>query len=388
MIKNLIQKIKDFIKNNPKLTILLVLVFFALYIFVTVEALHFSSVPGFCERCHPEKKTGPLSEVHTWRQNIHARAEVMCLDCHGEPGFIGYMKAKMGGLRDVYGQFMKSHEHKMEILNKASSDPKYAAHIIPNEICLFCHSDEYNQKIRKERLMSVGIHFRKLDGVKNPEFRKSVGLPDILTEKLRSDIDPNHKKHVDKGINCVDCHLGVAHGGEFKNKVDLKWCSECHQKRASEISMSDIKIGSADMAVKFSHKNHTAMFKCDDCHSKLFKMKKGSAKIAFGDHKSDKFCYSCHNGKSAHFDCNKCHGKVAAPKQPIVYKMQGMGAVSFSHEFHTAVFGCDQCHTKIWPMQKGVKKMKMDDLYQGKFCGECHNGKKATAATDCAKCHK
>lgn len=385
---SVVQKIKDFIVKNPKLSILIILAIIAAWTFVSIESLHLTSEPGFCQNCHPNKKPGPYGEVYTWKQNIHARAEVKCLDCHGMPGFVGYMKAKIGGIRDLTNFVIKSREHMTEILTKAATDPQYAVRLVPNDICLFCHTDSYNQKTRSEKLMSIGVKFRKIDGVKNPEFRQSYGLPDILTEKLRSDIDPNHKKHLDKGVNCVDCHLGVAHGGEFKNKVDLKRCSECHDKRKSEISMSDIKIGSGDTAVNFSHNNHTAMFKCDECHTKVFPMKKGTTKISFEDHGKDKLCYTCHNGKKASSDCTTCHAKAAAPKLPIIYKSGGMPPVNFSHEFHTAVFKCDECHTKIWPMKRGAKKMKMDDLYQGKFCGACHNDKIAFASTSCDKCHK
>jgi len=31
--------------------------------------------------------------------------------------------------------------------------------------------------------------------------------------------------------------------------------------------------------------------------------------------------------------------------------------------------------------------MTMDAMNAGKFCGKCHDGKTATAVTDCAKCH-
>jgi c(7)-type cytochrome triheme protein len=30
----------------------------------------------------------------------------------------------------------------------------------------------------------------------------------------------------------------------------------------------------------------------------------------------------------------------------------------------------------------------MDDIYQGKFCGSCHNGQTAFGSMECQKCHK
>ena len=42
-------------------------------------------------------------------------------------------------------------------------------------------------------------------------------------------------------------------------------------------------------------------------------------------------------------------------------------------------------------MKKGAAKMTMAAMNEGKFCGTCHNGKKAfsvKAPADCVKCHK
>ncbi|MCK7485639.1 MAG: cytochrome c3 family protein [Bacillus subtilis] len=58
----------------------------------------------------------------------------------------------------------------------------------------------------------------------------------------------------------------------------------------------------------------------------------------------------------------------------------------FGHTFHTAAFGCDQCHPKLFAMKKSGK-LKMEPMYGGKSCGACHNGQMAFASTECAKCH-
>jgi len=382
----------------------------AFFTFVSVEALHFSSDPSFCQYCHPNKGTGPLTEVYTWKMSTHAAAGVKCLDCHGVPGVIGYMKAKMGGLNDVYGEFLKSPEHKLEVL-KESAEPAYAGKLVPNSTCLFCHSDSVNSKTRHETVMSVGIHFRMIDGVVNPEFRKSHNLPDVLTENVKADanIDPRHLTHIDKGVNCVDCHIGVAHSGQPKTKTKMQTCFDCHdkmrvkkmnppandncmachKKNEGMVPQAPITFGKGETAVKFEHSTHVAMNACTDCHTSLFPMKKEEIKIGFADHAAGKVCFSCHNGKKAfsYTNCTNCHAKAPFPKTPIVYKPAGASPVVFSHEFHTQAFECAKCHNAIWPMKKGAKKMTMDPMYEGKFCGTCHNGKAAFAATECDKCH-
>jgi c(7)-type cytochrome triheme protein len=67
-----------------------------------------------------------------------------------------------------------------------------------------------------------------------------------------------------------------------------------------------------------------------------------------------------------------------------------MGTVTFKGDSHAGKgLKCNECHTKIFKMKKGSTVMKMADINAGKFCGECHNGKRAFApAGNCAKCHK
>ena len=70
--------------------------------------------------------------------------------------------------------------------------------------------------------------------------------------------------------------------------------------------------------------------------------------------------------------------------------------VIFSHDSHQkAKLQCTDCHTKIFEMKKGaVKKdnkdaMSMKVLQAGKYCGVCHDGKKAFSVNgDCMKCHR
>ena len=54
--------------------------------------------------------------------------------------------------------------------------------------------------------------------------------------------------------------------------------------------------------------------KCNDCHTKIFKMKKGSEKITMADMNAGKNCGTCHNGEKAFkssdaANCGKCHKK-------------------------------------------------------------------------------
>lgn len=74
--------------------------------------------------------------------------------------------------------------------------------------------------------------------------------------------------------------------------------------------------------VTFSHEKHVAKLeKCQACHVKIFKMKKGTTgPLAMAKMKEGEQCGACHNGKTAigstvvfatddKANCEKCHKK-------------------------------------------------------------------------------
>lgn len=75
--------------------------------------------------------------------------------------------------------------------------------------------------------------------------------------------------------------------------------------------------GGAQGKVTFDGKAHADKGgKCNDCHPKVFAMKKGTAKVT-APHKAGEFCGICHDGKKAFDqttadDCGKCHKKAKA----------------------------------------------------------------------------
>jgi c(7)-type cytochrome triheme protein len=67
--------------------------------------------------------------------------------------------------------------------------------------------------------------------------------------------------------------------------------------------------------VTFDGKIHADKgLKCNDCHTKVFQMKKGAATMKMEDLNAGKFCGTCHNGTKAFktsdtASCAKCHKK-------------------------------------------------------------------------------
>lgn len=81
------------------------------------------------------------------------------------------------------------------------------------------------------------------------------------------------------------------------------------------------------------------------------------------------------------------------PKDPIVW-VKPVKSVVFNHSTHTmgAELDCDSCHDELFEMEAGVAEENEDftmaTLYEGGYCGSCHDGDTAFASdTRCTTCH-
>ncbi|MFT5699075.1 MAG: c(7)-type cytochrome triheme protein [Desulforhopalus sp.] len=81
------------------------------------------------------------------------------------------------------------------------------------------------------------------------------------------------------------------------------------------------------------------------------------------------------------------------PKDPIVW-VKPVKSVVFEHKVHTmgAELDCDSCHDELFEMESGVAEenedFTMQTLYEGGYCGACHDGSTAFASnTRCTACH-
>lgn len=81
------------------------------------------------------------------------------------------------------------------------------------------------------------------------------------------------------------------------------------------------------------------------------------------------------------------------PKDSIVW-VKPVRSVVFDHKVHTlgAELDCDSCHDDLFEMEAGVAAenddFTMETLYEGGYCGSCHDGSTAFASnTRCTACH-
>lgn len=149
----------------------------------------------------------------------------------------------------------------------------------------------------------------------------------------------SHKLHLGMDYKCSVCHtryFPFKSGSLQLTMADMesgKGCGACHNdKDAFTVAGECIKChpgytpgtmtftlpDSAVGPAVFSHEIHLGMYKCPECHVKVFPFKHGVKHFGMGAMAEGKSCGTCHNGKDAFAttgDCNKCHQTVA-PAQP------------------------------------------------------------------------
>jgi len=84
---------------------------------------------------------------------------------------------------------------------------------------------------------------------------------------------------------------------------------------------------------------------------------------------------------------------IYGPKDPIIW-VKPVKSVVFDHKVHTMEGGmdCDSCHDDLFEMEAGAAEANDDftmaTLYEGGYCGQCHDGETAFASnTRCTSCH-
>ncbi len=208
-------------------------------------------------------------------------------------------------------------------------------------------------------------------------------------------------KHAE--ILCDACHTG--------EPMKPATCRGCHNIPSSGAPMASLECKQCHL----KEQQLEPLADCKTCHGKLAGLHEKATHAAAGCttcHLPHKWtpppraqCLTCHTDKMQHnagLPCAQCHdfrgaagGKAQASAPPPI-RFAGAegspGPVTFVHAAHLARgLTCTDCHPRLFKMQKGGLKLTMDAMGAGKFCGACHNGKRAFSVMDgekCQTCHK
>lgn len=106
---------------------------------------------------------------------------------------------------------------------------------------------------------------------------------------------------MEQGKSCGACHNGK---DAFSSSGD---CERCH----AAFKPAPITFKNEGGEVIFNHAYHLNMYKCANCHTKLFPFKVGVKKATMSEMEKGASCGGCHNdGKDAFSvkeNCEKCH---------------------------------------------------------------------------------
>lgn len=198
--------------------------------------------------------------------------------------------------------------------------------------CKTCHNAIFNLRA-KQRFTMADMEKGKSCGACHNE-KRAFGLKECaschkagnvsIPVKETGPVIFGHKKHV-KDNNCSLCHpklydlspkrrpvtmaqmekgksCGACHNGKAAFKTEE--CAKCHPTKEILFKVKD--AGDA----KFSHDLHGGMYKCDECHPKLYLPAAKNKRFTMADMEGGRSCGACHDDKAAFTvkeNCDRCH---------------------------------------------------------------------------------
>ncbi len=130
----------------------------------------------------------------------------------------------------------------------------------------------------------------------------------------------NHKKHVDNGVACTDCHAGAQEQARA-TLPPLSTCMNCHQTalsgspeeekvRAASAANTELlwqRLTSVPPHVYFSHRRHVKIggVDCAECHGQMKNATSPPTRTFRPLNMND--CIHCHDQRGIKADCNDCH---------------------------------------------------------------------------------
>ncbi|MED1468632.1 cytochrome c3 family protein [Bacillus salipaludis] len=319
------------------------LFFIILFFSIGAVGVETTSSSSFCKTCHEMKP-----EYYTWKVSTHN--EVDCANCHIGSGVKNYANAKANGLVQLYEKTTNTYTAPIQMPME-----------IPNLACKKCH---------------------------NMTTRQVTPSGDLIIP---------HDKHLNKGIKCVQCHSGVAHGKVSERNVTFKSDYDKWDTTLGKSMMKNIKFRSPKMEDCIEcHKAREVSTDCKTCHKTTMLPK---------SHKTTSFKTLTH-GKMAEKDvkkCNNCHQYMSDDEikllegKPAYQQFLSSGNVKESkitaQEYAKENTFCKKCHTsrpsshmKGFIGQHGALANK--DKQKCLACHEYQNtGKTVSSAPTCSSCH-
>jgi hypothetical protein len=229
----------------------------------------------------------------------------------------------------------------------------------------------------------------------------------------------NHAAHLDKGLECADCHAkGAKEGQPFEpRKMSYDVCAECHDEEdAKKPDDQKVKavffaadgspkwskaIGTYGGDLRFSHAKHATDSKsCTPCHGTM--NTKGAERFV-GMRFTMAACMDCHAKKGGSNACQVCHAEIRDGVAPPSHRdgdWRGVHGKLWASDAartaahcelcHKETASCDACHKQtkpasheqLWKERHGQVAMSARDRQEG-HCDLCHDDR-----AFCDRCHR
>lgn len=387
------------------------------------------SVTGSCTKCHTVKDIKFDADA-LFSHNFHLDAGYKCGECHSQlfiagPGSKRYLMRDMeigkscGGCHNsrvafsVRGDCQKCHLGLPEIsFNKAPATFSHKIHTDPAKnmyVCTDCHSGIFTGgKFSRRYTMGEMEKDRSCGACHDADIAFSVtGSCDRCHNSLAEvtfdlptagKVAFSHAFHKEI-YKCDDCHNKIFTTGAQRKTYSMaqmeqgKSCGACHEGKTAFSVAKDCNkchpvkeiLFTAD--ARFPHLRHLEMYSCSDCHNAFFTTDSKNRRYTMAEMEKDRSCGACHDAYlafSVKGDCGRCHQST----KEISFEVKETGPVLFSHKFHTGAYKCEDCHYGIFPLGKNAKRFSMAEMESGNSCGACHDDKTAFSVKgSCDKCH-
>lgn len=344
--------LKHWMSRNKLPIIIVMVILFSTVAIASEKMLEITENPSFCgKNCHIMR---PYFD--SWRTSSHN--DVICVDCHYEPGLVGHVKGKIGGLIQFYNYQTTTEEYSGKLYAK-----------VLDKNCLSCHE----KRIQSEATY-MGVNF-------------------------------SHKNHLyipKRGIDltCTSCHSMLVIGMKEHQSVTDPSCSQCHPDIIKKDLGHIVVTTSTCISCHFKDvKDNVSISGCPSCH--------GPPKQTHGEYTN--FNHTNHVGKG--YECSTCHTNLTEGVNVVVSKnkclschtskerIEKYGDVKFVHENHVtknkiACYNCHSevkhaptlkenlcatCHSKEHPSNWLTTHKK--EVLIGKVCSDCHK------PSFCSDCH-
>ena len=287
--------------------ILLGLLMLVLFSFAMIEV---TGHPRFCNSCH---NMNPY--YASWKASSHH--EVNCMECHFEPGLVGYVKGKSVAPAHL-ANFLLGR-----IPTKPNATVKDASCLRPQ-----CHNSEV--------LASTNTDFGSVKFSHDKHLAKVVDGMRISCGMCHNRIEGNEHFKVSLGA-CFTCHF--LKSGECENKLVQTGCQGCHEI-PDVMEFESMSIDHSEYVLYGAS--------CEKaCHRREFEK---LSDVREG------MCLNCHDfGKPQYADstelhdihtncekveCFECHGEVSHGRDEITSA--------------SAIMTCEKCHSETHNVQVGI----------------------------------